>query len=76
MYVPQTSDDRRAMLDAIGVKDIRSLYDSVPDSIYLNRPLDLPKGRPEYAVSRMMEAYATSIQEGRINLRGLKICTP
>ncbi|MGI6335522.1 MAG: aminomethyl-transferring glycine dehydrogenase subunit GcvPA [Eubacteriales bacterium] len=70
MYVPQTSDDRRAMLDAIGVKDIRSLYDSVPDSIYLNRPLDLPKGRPEYAVSRMMEAYAENNRRYRAILRG------
>ena len=42
-YVPSTREQRQEMLDAIGLKDFRELYRDVPQSMYLDRPLDLPE---------------------------------
>ncbi|MDZ4723621.1 MAG: aminomethyl-transferring glycine dehydrogenase subunit GcvPA [candidate division Zixibacteria bacterium] len=41
-FIPNTDDDRRAMLDKIGVKNFNELIGAIPDSLRLNRPLDIP----------------------------------
>ncbi len=38
------------MLAAIGVSSVDDLFASIPDAVRLDRPLDLPAGRPEQAV--------------------------
>ena len=50
-YVPSTREQRQEMLDAIGLKDFRELYRDVPQSMYLDRPLDLPEGQPTTTTS-------------------------
>lgn len=38
------------MLEAIGLRDFRELYRDVPESMYLDRPLDIPAGMSELEV--------------------------
>ncbi|HEV3341710.1 MAG TPA: aminomethyl-transferring glycine dehydrogenase subunit GcvPA [Pirellulales bacterium] len=46
-YLPNTSADEQAMLDAIGVKSIDELFEMVPADLRLNRPLALPPALTE-----------------------------
>jgi glycine dehydrogenase subunit 1 len=46
-YLPNTADDQREMLDAIGVKSIDELFDMVPAELRLNRSLSLPPALTE-----------------------------
>lgn len=41
-YLPNTDEDRRAMLAAIGAKDIAELFADIPEETRLGRPLKLP----------------------------------
>jgi glycine dehydrogenase subunit 1 len=49
-YLPKSDSERRAMLDAIGVRDLESLFSHVPDGVRLDRPLNLPAGKSEYEI--------------------------
>lgn len=41
-YIPATDDERRAMLDAIGVGDVTDLFSVIPERARLKRQLRLP----------------------------------
>ncbi len=69
-YIPQTAADRRAMLEAVGVADVCELYQAIPESVRLNRPLDLPEGASEQAVRRQMETLAAKNVRFPVILRG------
>jgi glycine cleavage system P protein (glycine dehydrogenase) subunit 1 len=49
-YTSATDDDRREMLEAIGVASIDELFEDIPGALRLDRPLALPEGRPETEV--------------------------
>jgi glycine dehydrogenase subunit 1 len=49
-YTSATDADQRAMLEAIGVDSVDELFADVPESLRLDRPLDLPAGKPEQEV--------------------------
>jgi glycine dehydrogenase subunit 1 len=57
-YLPHTDADRRAMLQAIGVPSIDSLFRDVPEAVRLKRPIDLPAHRSELEVERAIQAFA------------------
>ncbi len=57
-YVPNTQAQQQEMLKLSGYQTLRDLYRDVPESVYLNRLLDLPEGQPELAVRREVEAMA------------------
>ena len=69
-YVPSTKEERREMLEAIGLKDYRELYQDVPAEMYLDKPLDLPEGMSELEVSRAMNAMASKNRVFFTVLRG------
>ncbi|HET6880968.1 MAG TPA: aminomethyl-transferring glycine dehydrogenase subunit GcvPA [Pirellulales bacterium] len=46
-YLPSTPDDRRAMLEAIGVGSIDQLFEMIPGELRLARPLNLPPALTE-----------------------------
>jgi glycine dehydrogenase subunit 1 len=66
-YTTTTSEDLRAMLDAIGVGSIEELFDrQIPAAVRLGRPLDLPAGMAEqdvYAHLRELAAKNTSAED-------------
>ncbi len=46
------------MLEAIGVGSIDELFEDIPESLRLDRPLDLPEGKPETEVYDRLSALA------------------
>ena len=69
-YVPSTREQRQEMLQAIGLKDFRELYRDVPESMYLDHPLNLPAGQSELEVSRALTAMARKNRVYDAILRG------
>ena len=69
-YVPSTREQRQEMLNAIGLKEVRELYRDVPESMYLDHPLDLPAGKSELEVSRAIHAMAKKNKVYDAILRG------
>jgi glycine dehydrogenase subunit 1 len=57
-YIPNTPDDRSAMLRDIGVSSFEELIDQIPASLRLNRPLKIADGKSEWQVSREISALA------------------
>jgi glycine dehydrogenase subunit 1 len=58
-YLPNTSDDQQAMLDAIGVKSIDELFEMVPADLRLNRPLNLSPALTELELTNHLSDLAT-----------------
>ena len=59
-YVPSTGEQRREMLAALGMRDVRELYRDVPSDMLLDKPLDIPEGMSELEVNR---AIAKALSE-------------
>ncbi len=57
-YTSATDDDRREMLEAIGVASIDDLFADVPSSLRLREPLDLGPGLSEQEVFEELRALA------------------
>ncbi len=57
-YVPNTADDRRAMLDAVGVKTLDELFAMIPADLRLDGELQLPPAMGEIELSAHMSALA------------------
>ncbi len=53
-YLPLNDNDRRAMLDVVGVKSIDDLFLDVPESARLKDLVDVPRHQSEAAVERYM----------------------
>ena len=58
-YVPHSDQDRRAMLDAIGVRSLEDLFSDVPERARFPE-LDLPPGGSEIEVRRELEDLAAN----------------
>jgi glycine dehydrogenase subunit 1 len=56
-YVPSTADERKQMLDAVGLKSMADLYSDVPDNVKLES-LNLPSGKSELTVATEMGELA------------------
>ncbi|MCA9100845.1 MAG: aminomethyl-transferring glycine dehydrogenase subunit GcvPA [Planctomycetales bacterium] len=54
-YFFNTPEDRRAMLDAIGVARVDDLFDDIPAEIKLQRPLEVPPALSEVELERHMK---------------------
>jgi glycine dehydrogenase subunit 1 len=59
-YLPLTDADRRAMLQAIGVPSIESLYRDVPNGLLLKTPVALPPHMGELEVERAFQSFAAA----------------
>jgi glycine dehydrogenase subunit 1 len=58
-YLPHTPEEIREMLDAIGVSSIDALFDPLPESARLGRPLDIPGPLAEPELMKLMASLAT-----------------
>jgi glycine dehydrogenase subunit 1 len=58
-YTSATDADREAMLKAIGVGSIDELFADIPESIRLDRRIDLPAGKPEQEVYAYLRDLAS-----------------
>lgn len=57
-YLPHTAADRAAMLDAVGIERIDSLFADVPADVRLERPLRMADGLSEAALVRYLSGLA------------------
>ncbi len=69
-YIPSTREERQEMLEAIGLKDYRDLYRDVPESMYLEKGLNIPEGMSELEVHRAVSAMAAKNKVFSTVLRG------
>lgn len=56
-YVPSTADERKQMLNTIGLASMDALYSDVPSNVKLDA-LNLPSGKSELTVAAEMEELA------------------
>jgi glycine dehydrogenase subunit 1 len=57
-YIPVSCEQREAMLRAVSASEIDDLFDSIPASVRLSRPLALPDGLTEMEASMRLRALA------------------
>jgi glycine dehydrogenase subunit 1 len=57
-YIQNTADDVREMLKSIGAASVDALFEAVPESVRLKKPLDLPPPRPPSELQRHKEGLA------------------
>jgi glycine dehydrogenase subunit 1 len=68
-YIPNTDDDRRKMLDAIGVKSFEELLEAIPAKLRHNRPLDIPR-LSELELLKEIQEMASRDREGLVCFAG------
>ncbi|HBH13849.1 MAG: putative glycine dehydrogenase [decarboxylating] subunit 1 [Clostridiales bacterium 38_11] len=54
-YIPLTQEDQKYMLEKIGVKGIDDLFSDIPESIKLNRKLNINDSYSELEVQKLMK---------------------
>lgn len=57
-YVPNTKDERQQMLDAIGLSSMEDLFQNIPKEVLLKEELQIPEGKSELEVRKVMEKIA------------------
>jgi glycine dehydrogenase subunit 1 len=57
-YIPNTADDRRQMLAAIGVASIDELFAAIPADVRLDRPLKVSPALSEIELTQHMQGLA------------------
>ncbi len=63
-YVPHTPAEQQAMLSAIGLESMDDLFASVPESIRLGRPLDIPAKLTEHEILSEFDRLAAKNRTG------------
>lgn len=69
-YLPNTPEQRRQMLEAIGVESMAELFSYIPEKLHLNRPLNLPHPLAEASLIAHMEALAERNEVGAVSFLG------
>lgn len=63
-YIPHTDEDRKKMLDAIGVASIEELYEGLTEELMLSDSVPISHGRSEDEVLRMITSIAQRNSKG------------
>ena len=69
-YIPSTGAEQQEMLNTIGVESVAAFFKDVPDSVLLQAPLDLPAGKSELEVRRIVESMSKENKVFGTILRG------
>lgn len=59
-FIPHTENEIRAMLDAIGVADIETLFDEIPANLRARELVRLPEALTEQEVTRLMRRRSSA----------------
>ncbi|MGB7575116.1 MAG: aminomethyl-transferring glycine dehydrogenase subunit GcvPA [Thermodesulfobacteriota bacterium] len=63
-YIPQTEEDIRKMLDALGLKKLEDLFQAVPKEYRLSKPLNLPEPLSEPDLLRHFQGLQVPMMSG------------
>lgn len=69
-YLPNTPEQRRQMLEAIGVENVEELFSYIPEKLHLKRPLDLPHPLAEARLVAHMEELSGRNRVDAVNFLG------
>ncbi len=69
-YLPKSQSERRRMLDAVGVHSIDQLFESVPATYRLQKPLNLPGPLSEAEIIEYFRARAAENSRGYTSFLG------
>jgi len=69
-YLPKSESERGAMLDACGVSSPEELFAHLPESVRLNRPLNLAPGISEYEIVQYFRDRAAECANGYASFLG------
>src|SRR6202451_3068602 len=69
-YLPKSPCERRAMLEAIGVRSIDGLFQSIPEKFRLRAPLNLPGPLSEAEIIQYFQARAAENSRGYTSFLG------
>ncbi len=69
-YVPSSSAEQKEMLQAVGCASFDDLFSQIPEQIRRKEPLDLPDGKAELEVRRIMEGIAEKNRVFKTVFRG------
>ncbi|MDD9304020.1 MAG: aminomethyl-transferring glycine dehydrogenase subunit GcvPA [Desulfobacter sp.] len=58
-YLPHTQEDIQAMLAKTGRESLEDLFETIPDSLKVKGPLDIPEAMSEWELNTYMEALAS-----------------
>lgn len=67
-YIPNTKQDRRAMLDTIGVGSIDDLFKVIPDEIKLQGLLNVPEAMGEMELAAHLQTLAAKNKSAATNI--------
>lgn len=66
-YVPHTAEDRKKMIDFLGISDTSELFSDIPESIRMKRPLQLQPAMSELALEKHLARLAgKNLDFGRV----------
>ncbi len=57
-FVPNTDEDRKLMLEEIGVEKFEDLIHNIPEEVRLKGKLNLPESLSEYEAVKLLDSYA------------------
>lgn len=66
-YIPHTQDEWQTMLESLGIRSVDALFEDIPPSARLARPLDLPPALSEMELSQ----HLTRLAERDVNVNAL-----
>ncbi|MGH9705665.1 MAG: aminomethyl-transferring glycine dehydrogenase subunit GcvPA, partial [Candidatus Acidiferrales bacterium] len=69
-YLPKSPSERREMMDAIGVRTIEELFESIPRKFRLGEPLNLPGPLSEMEIIQYFQARAAENSRGYTSFLG------
>lgn len=69
-YLPKSPSERREMMDAIGVRTIEELFESIPGKFRLGEPLHLPGPLSEMEIIQYFQARAAENSRGYTSFLG------
>jgi glycine dehydrogenase subunit 1 len=58
LYILNTPDDQRAMLEQVGVASVEELFRQVPDAVRLKRQLEVPPALSEMELTQQVQSLA------------------
>jgi glycine dehydrogenase subunit 1 len=68
-YIPNTDDDRKKMLETIGVKSFEQILAGIPEPLRMKRPLDIP-ALSEVELLKEIQEMSSRNREGLIGFAG------
>ncbi len=57
-YIPSTPEDRKAMLETVGARNIEALFSDIPEAVRYEKPLALDPGMSEQEIGAYFDARA------------------